>query len=589
MQKELDEQFPENKIRRERINKELQEKGVEKILKKHGFGGDFPIGRFEEMSNSAKYQGKIYDIPIVVHIIESDDKENAGVKLTDEEVIRWINDTNAIYATTYGNGFFPEENAPYGGTVMPFRLLLAKRDPNYLPTNGIIRYDARHIQGYSQYGIKNGANGKGANGGEILKLAPHWPETDYYNIYIITAFNGIRANHGLLGWATGPEDHFSNYKTMMKASVVKQKGNTTLAHEFGHSLGLAHPFHGVGYNSGDCPNNTDCTKDNDRVCDTEPTKSMIGESPRRDAINPCTQTLYQGGQHNIMAYSNVPRKFTPGQRDRALALFLPQKGILTRSLGAIPPDANAKTIDLTPTCTIPGINEANNNFDIGITGVSFGDIRNQSDAYRNGKFYTNYSQSKNFVNYTDVEEGKEIPLTLFKRKTNGFVVLAWIDYNDNGVFEDNERLFKEGMGRNQESFTYNVRIPETAVKNKYIRMRVKGDWWGANLDKPCGQLLRGDVEDYAIRILPKRRQPDNPYDGRVGINTEEPLATLDVRETKLDLLPKGTPQGVLFPRFTTQERDTFQNVKEGTMLYNTTLKCLEIYKENTWECFRVND
>lgn len=78
-------------------------------------------------------------------------------------------------------------------------------------------------------------------------------------------------------------------------------------------------------------------------------------------------------------------------------------------------------------------------------------------------------------------------------------------------------------------------------------------------------------------------------ENRVGINTETPRATLDVRETPISLLPSGTPQGVLFPRLTSDERSAFTtNVKEGTMIYNTTLDCVEQYtfRNNTldWHC-----
>lgn len=76
---------------------------------------------------------------------------------------------------------------------------------------------------------------------------------------------------------------------------------------------------------------------------------------------------------------------------------------------------------------------------------------------------------------------------------------------------------------------------------------------------------------------------------RVGINTHLPKATLDVRETALNLLPMGTPQGVLFPNFTSDERTAFTaNVKEGTMIYNTDLDCVEQYTfrndELDWYC-----
>lgn len=82
-------------------------------------------------------------------------------------------------------------------------------------------------------------------------------------------------------------------------------------------------------------------------------------------------------------------------------------------------------------------------------------------------------------------------------------------------------------------------------------------------------------------------QTPSPYKGRVGINTELPSATLEIHK------PSGVdvtvPQGVLFPKFTTAERKEFRGVVEGTMIYNTTKKCLEIYKGEfngiaQWSC-----
>ncbi|MEJ8591123.1 hypothetical protein JSO54_07745 [Riemerella anatipestifer] len=68
------------------------------------------------------------------------------------------------------------------------------------------------------------------------------------------------------------------------------------------------------------------------------------------------------------------------------------------------------------------------------------------------------------------------------------------------------------------------------------------------------------------------------YSGRVGINTKEPQATLDISKKELNTLPSGHTQGVLFPEFSTTERSTFTNPKKGTMIYNTDKECIEIYR-----------
>lgn len=77
-------------------------------------------------------------------------------------------------------------------------------------------------------------------------------------------------------------------------------------------------------------------------------------------------------------------------------------------------------------------------------------------------------------------------------------------------------------------------------------------------------------------------------EGRVGINTETPQATLDIVASKTAATTSA--QGVIFPRFATEERAKFINVAEGTMIYNTTKKCLEVFKgldsggDNGWHC-----
>lgn len=75
-------------------------------------------------------------------------------------------------------------------------------------------------------------------------------------------------------------------------------------------------------------------------------------------------------------------------------------------------------------------------------------------------------------------------------------------------------------------------------------------------------------------------------EGRVGINTENPKATLDIVGSKG--VAETYAQGVIFPRFTTEDRAKFTNVVEGTMIYNTTKHCVEVYQlyneELQWRC-----
>lgn len=81
------------------------------------------------------------------------------------------------------------------------------------------------------------------------------------------------------------------------------------------------------------------------------------------------------------------------------------------------------------------------------------------------------------------------------------------------------------------------------------------------------------------------------YDGRVGVNTTTPNATLDIREIKdTNLLPLTRMQGLSLPNFSTEERAKFTGddyqagtaesnttIRPGTLIYNTTKKCIEMY------------
>lgn len=66
--------------------------------------------------------------------------------------------------------------------------------------------------------------------------------------------------------------------------------------------------------------------------------------------------------------------------------------------------------------------------------------------------------------------------------------------------------------------------------------------------------------------------------GRVGINTDNPEATLDI--SRVSTLPAHIPQGMLLPKFTSGQRATFQNVEKGTLIFNTTKGCVEMYSGN---------
>lgn len=519
----MDAKFPDMKKRREEVETKLRNIDKQSYLKKVG----------GTTSWNGLYAGQVYEIPVVVHVIESKALANTNLSVTDQNVIDWIDRANKMYATTYGNGFYAEGTGVDGGNVIPFKLVLAKRSPSCTATNGIIRYNGSTIPSYDASGVKQGSTGSGAADSAIKTLAPHWPETSYFNIYVVIGFNGQQQNAGgLMGYARFPESYDYFYESFMKVATLKNQNDTTLTHELGHAFGLYHTFQGGNYtiasgNPGYCPpaGTGNCAIDNDRVCDTEVSGAAYSQfpAPTNAQINPCTSVNYQGVQYNIMNYTNSNRKFTEGQRDRAIMLMMEyRKNLLNSTAGkdpvvVIPSPVSVVAAQCNPSSTV---HPTNNNFAIGATRVQLSAINSMTNGYDSDepapKFYEDYAAATCIrpAYYTDLssDAGTELKVTYDNGfgQADKFKTKVWIDYNNNGSFEDTE-LVVNHMSATLASgatavVTSTITPPASAVKNVYLRMRIAVDaatFSGAALPDvtACSALQYGQTEDYAVRIV----------------------------------------------------------------------------------------
>lgn len=130
-----------------------------------------------------------------------------------------------------------------------------------------------------------------------------------------------------------------------------------------------------------------------------------------------------------------------------------------------------------------------------IGNVEFNTINNSSPAFAGG--YSNFSAIS-----TTVQKGKSYVLTVSNTQSlNDFThyYAAWIDYNQNGVFETSERVAYGVKPNTLTPFTYIVAIPNSALTGT-VRMRVALRWGGDPLS--CGLFEYGDVEDYSLNIVP---------------------------------------------------------------------------------------
>ena len=443
----------------------------------------------------------VYEIPVVVHLM------NDGTKplRTNAEIIKWIDNCNKYYDNTYGGEWY---TTAQGGTIIPFKLVLAKRSPTCESTTGIVQVNVTAT--YPQYTTK-GSNYDRADGvsAEQLRALSRWEPQAYYNIYIVNTFDSISVNQvaGLQGYAGFPSVSDAFYDTFIKATNVISLANmTTLSHEFGHAMGIHHPF--LNGSDTTCPTVSagGCTKDNDFVCDTPATKSLLGvPSPSNDSVNPCDAQGWKNVQYNTMNYTVSKRLFTPGQRDRGLSLFLFSRLNLTKSLGATAIVGSTPKVMAT-LCKPPTnpINRADLQF--GPTKVILGSINNSSQGSNksnSNKVFYDYTENSCFSTAfkTSLTMSSNPQNLILRCSAATNIFSAWIDYNNNGVFETSELIVVDksvpfGIDR---SFKFS--IPASGViLNTPLRMRVIADSVNSSA-APCGQRTDGQIEDYELTII----------------------------------------------------------------------------------------
>lgn len=447
---------------------------------------------------------ELYEIPIVVHIIHDGEAVGVGSNKSDQQIIDWVNYTNAVYAGT-APGMVGENN---GGTKIPVKLVLAKRTPDCMPTNGIVRVNASSLPQYSTYGLAS--NSDFGVSEETIRNLSRWNPDAYYNVYLVKTITGNIGNTPLQigGYAYFPSSGNDIYGTFMRASTA-QIGDVTFPHEVAHSLGIYHTFQGTDSVGDACPPaETDCYLEGDMLCDTEMIKSMASTYPipSNSAINPCTNTNYANTQYNIMGYGSVNDRFTPQQTDRAVAQLLQFRSGLLNSLGATAVDENAPVIALAPMC-VPTIATSPSNFFVGPTNVTFGTINVFSQSTATGvSNYSNYSDSCLLFGSTTIPGYEASNLSVSITGSNPQNIRAYIDWNNDGVFDEaTETVLGSSVGNSVnpqgEILTVSIQVtpPVYAVKNAALRLRVIADFISTTIT-PCMTPQYGQVEDYAVIV-----------------------------------------------------------------------------------------
>ena len=329
------------------------------------------IQRAEKFKVPARQNAVLYTIPVVVHIVHTGGSVGTIYNPTNEQIIGAIDYLNQVF-----NGTYPGIE---GAGDIQIQFVMAKRDPNCNPTNGIVRVDGSSISGYTAGGVRVSTS-TGVFESSVKNFT-RWDASRYYNIWIVNRLDGVDGTSGQFtaGYAYFPGSPLSVDGIVMLATQMRA-GNKVLTHEIGHTLNLFHPFQGSA-NTTSCPANSNCNTDGDRVCDTDPitynqSGGVINFTCRSSSTtNTCTGGVFsKNTENNFMNYTNCFTLFTEGQKLRMqAAMTLPSRSSLASSTASLP-------TNVAPVCP-PKVN----------FGVSTSTFSEATDAITSCRGYKDYT------------------------------------------------------------------------------------------------------------------------------------------------------------------------------------------------------
>ena len=156
----------------------------------------------------------------------------------------------------------------------------------------------------------------------------------------------------------------------------------------------------------------------------------------------------------------------------------------------------------------------NTNADVGISRVAVGTIDNSSAAGQDK--YTSYTSTQSTI----LERGGMYGITVERATANNPMNRkVWIDYNQDGDFDDPGELIGSESSATTLSWTDSFTVPSSANLGS-TRLRV-GVNYGSLPNKPCGPHQFGEFEDYRVSIRPDITRPVITLQGMDTVRMEQ--------------------------------------------------------------------
>lgn len=196
--------------------------------------------RLEARASHSRLIQATYEIPVVFHVVHDGNEIGNGSNIAAEKIIEQVNIINEDFSRTNADASETPANFLSVAADTEIQFVLARQDPEGLPTSGIVRVQGSKEEYSSSDDI-------------ILMAESFWPQEDYLNIYVTTLpTNNLGFAQfpfsNLPGIASELENYQSTDGVVLDYKWVGNNDNTgsfdsrgrTATHEIGHYLGLRH-------------------------------------------------------------------------------------------------------------------------------------------------------------------------------------------------------------------------------------------------------------------------------------------------------------------------------------------------------------